>query len=64
MDAAFDIRMEQNDGAGWGVYMPDEEEVHVMPEFGPAHVDARQCWCHPSAEVIGDGLLVVHNVAH
>lgn len=64
MDAAFDVRSNENDGAGWGVYMPTEDEVHVIPEFGPPHIDVRACWCHPEVEEVGDGFLLLHRVAH
>lgn len=63
IDKAFETRID-NDGAGYGVYMPDEGGVHVIPEFGPGHEQTQACWCHPEIETHEDDHLVIHNVAH
>jgi len=23
--------------------------VHVMPEYGPKHIESKDCWCEPEA---------------
>lgn len=62
IDQAFSTPV-QNDGDGYGVYMEDSGEVHVIPEFCPEHDRTQGCWCHPRIERYDD-ILVIHNVAH
>lgn len=56
--------------AGWLIYKSIGEcmetgEVYefanVVPPFGPDHVLAPDCWCHPEVD---DDLVVSHNVMH
>jgi hypothetical protein len=63
IDKAFDTHVGSY-GGGYGVYMPDEGGVHVIPEFGREHDQTSQCWCHPEVEVHEDDCLVIHNVPH
>lgn len=63
IDKAFEVQV-PNDGAGYGVYMEDDGDVHVIPEFGPKHERRAGCWCHPDIDLQYDAPLLIHNVAH
>jgi hypothetical protein len=41
----------------------EDEEVHVIPTFGPEHVLSDDCWCHPERDE-EDSSVIVHNVAN
>lgn len=48
----------------WVVLYPDtdDQDTHVVPGFGPAHLDHMSCWCEPKRDEETE--TVVHNPVH
>lgn len=49
----------------WIVLLPNEDDAdtHVVPGFGPAHLESVGCWCEPVRDT-EDESVIIHNAVH
>ena len=45
----------------WGNVISDNGDIDVVPLIEEHETGTGKCYCHPSVEVIGANLLIIHN---